>query len=73
MWITDMVRSAKCQLRDVFGIIPTGGTEDDPTFTNADGIYLMDFDDLSNYVVVAEGRFFFNLKIMKPSEKPKGR
>jgi hypothetical protein len=42
---TDYIREIKRQWRDVYGFVPTGGTDDDPTFASIpDGEYPMEID-----------------------------
>ncbi len=65
MWMTDHVREAKRQLEEVFGLIPSSYIGKEPCFDNvANGIYPMMFDGKQEYVVIVEGRFFFDMRMM---------
>lgn len=69
MWMTDMVREAKRQLRDVFGIEPSRTIDDEPCFDRVkDGIYPMRMAGKVEHVAVIDGRFYF-LELVEPKGK----
>lgn len=57
MWMTDYIRAIKCQFRDTYGFVPTGGTADDPTFASIpDGEYPMAIDGKLDRVAIVDGK-----------------
>jgi len=57
MWMTDYIREIKRQFRDVYHFNPSGGTLEDPIFTDIpDGDYPMFIDGKIDKVGVIDGK-----------------
>jgi hypothetical protein len=57
MWMTDYIRAVKCGFRDMYGFVPTGGTDGDPTFESIpDGEYPMVIDGRLDRVAIVDGK-----------------
>ncbi len=59
MRMIEYTAAVKRGLRDVHGLTPTGGTDQEPTFDNVpDGVYPMEIDGKLDRVRVADGSLF---------------
>lgn len=59
MWWLKYIAEVKRGFRDIHGLTPTGGTEQDPTFDNIpDGEYLMEINGKMDRVRVTDDRLF---------------
>lgn len=60
MWMTQIVREAKLQLRDVYGLTPSRYDHNEPCFDNVpDGLYPMEVEGKTLWVAIISGKFHF--------------
>ncbi len=57
MWMTDYVNAIKRGFRDQIGMVPTGGTQEEPLFDNVpDGEYPMMIEGKRDRVKIIKGK-----------------